>query len=176
MRYFFCENAHRPFKVGGKTYSPEVVSNHGGTAQGVLAIESEAEVASLLASVGKMLEEITVEAYEELRAKKKRTAPSQRSASQAPRVFGGASAIKGAPGGVVMPGVASLTLGTELPVSAADVVRVERISAEAPPTSGESVTAPARGQRRAKKTTATLETVADPKAAEPSLSADEPAL
>lgn len=179
MKYYFCENAHRPFRVNGTSYSPEVVSYHGGTAQGVMAINDD-EVAALLAATGKMLEEITVEAYKDFRAKKKRPRASLPSASPKPRIFDGASSIKGrgAPGAVAMPGGASLALAADaLPVSAADAVKIERISVEAPPASGESAPAPVRAARKSsKKTSANAATVANPAAVEPSLSPDEPAL
>lgn len=169
MKYFSCENARRPFRVDGKTYSPEIVSQLGGTAQGVLAVE-DSEADTLLKVAGNSLEAITEAEYEDLRSKKKRIPASPSSErSQPPRALAVASSIKSAPGAVVMPGSASVPSMDGLPVSAAEAVRVERISVEAPPPSGESTPLTPRATRKQRKTSATTATVADPGAVTPSI-------
>lgn len=182
MKYFFGENAHRPFKVGGKTYSLDVVSVFGGTAQGVLAVE-DAEAAVLIAEGGKFVREIPKPEYDQLVAKKKRTSSSSPSApKQPPRAPSVASSIKvGARGAGVAVAPGASTPDSQLPVSIDTAVRVERIAADAPQSNNEArPPLPSRARTKAgagKRSSATAETVASPDKAEPAIAPDsEPSL
>lgn len=186
MKYFFGENAHRPFRLGGKTYTLEVVSVMGGTAQGVLAVADESEAAALISGGGKFVREIPKVEYDQLVAKKKRTSSSSSSAhNQPPRAPSGVSSIKVGARGAGVAGLPSASVPPDtLPVSVDEVVRIERIAADAPSTGSDNrpplpSAARGRGGKAGKRTAATAETVADPAKAEPAIApegGEEPAL
>ncbi len=132
MRFFFGENANRPLKIAGAVYAFEIVGHTAGTAQGVLAVEDDKAESFAVDAARLGVVEITEEDYTRMRSKKKRLVNQPAGAPQ-PLPPTALSAIKGA-GGVVLEGKA-VTLAQrseELPVSAADAVTVQRISADAP--------------------------------------------
>lgn len=72
MRYFFTNNANRPYVAGDFTFEFDPVVIRGGSWTGVLAVAEDA-AASALASAGlNSVEEITLEQYDNV--KKKQTA------------------------------------------------------------------------------------------------------